>query len=239
MALLPWLQATVIDIQQITYNTRSFFLQNNDIANYNFKPGQFITLDLPIDDKPARRMRSYSIASKADGSNVLELLIVLNENGKGTPYLFNEIKIGDQLTYRGPLGVFTLPEAIDKDVIFICTGTGIAPFRSMSYQLLENPNFTHHVHLIFGSRTQADLLYFEEMINLGKQYPNFYYHPVLSRADWEGKKGYVHQVYLDMCKNKPEVLFYLCGWKNMIDDAKNNIINLGYDKKAIHFELYG
>lgn len=238
MAILPWSSAEVIDIVQRSYNTRSFFLKDNSLEKFSFKAGQFITLDLPIDEKPNRRWRSYSIASAPDGTNVLELLIVLNEPGKGTPFLFNEVKVGDNLTYRGPLGVFTLPENVDQDLYFICTGTGVAPFRSMVHNLIEN-NYQKHLHLIFGCRMKGDLLYFDELVALTEKFPNFHYYPVLSRDIWEGRTGYVHMVYEKLCENKPEGLFYICGWKNMIDDAKNKLLALGYDKKAIHFELYG
>src|SRR6185295_13408559 len=98
-----------------------------ELETFSFKPGQFVTLDLPIHEKPNKRWRSYSIASWPDGSNVFELLIVLLEGGAGTTYIFNEIKEGSELRYRGAQGVFTLPDVIDIDLFFICTGTGIAP----------------------------------------------------------------------------------------------------------------
>jgi glycine betaine catabolism B len=123
--LQPWRTATVIRIEQQTYNTRRFFIQMPEDEAFDFKPGQFVTMDLPIDEKPARRLRSYSIASWPNGTNVFELCIVLLEGGAGTTYLFNEIKEGSQITLRGPVGVFTLHEhALENDLYLICTGTG-------------------------------------------------------------------------------------------------------------------
>ncbi|MFX8747410.1 hypothetical protein ABTM31_21025, partial [Acinetobacter baumannii] len=73
--------------------------------------------------------------------------------------------------------------------------------------------------------------------------PNFFYHPAFSRETSVGEgqyKGYVHQVYEKLLsETKRPARFYLCGWKNMIDEAKQKIIALGYDKKDIHLELYG
>ena len=131
MALEPWRTGTVIRIEDATYNTKRFFIQVNELESFDFKAGQFVTLDLPIHEQKNKRWRSYSIASWPDGTNVFELLIVLLEDGAGTTYLFNEVTVGSELTFRGAQGVFTLPENIDKDLFFICTGTGIAPFRSM------------------------------------------------------------------------------------------------------------
>lgn len=249
MAIEPWRTGTVIRIEDETYNTKRFFIKVNELDSFNFKAGQFVTLDLPIHEQKNKRWRSYSIASWPDGSNVYELLIVLLEGGLGTAYLFNEVNVGSELTFRGPQGVFILPEPIEKDIFFICTGTGIAPFRSML-------NYTklHHVphqnfYLIYGCRTQKDLLYFDEMKDLENELPDFYFMPTLSREAWDGHTGYVHSLYEDICKRNNEACesienlkpaaFYLCGWKFMIDDARKKIIELGYDKKSIHFELYG
>ena len=240
MALEPWRIGKVIKIEQQTYNTRRFFIQVPEIEKFDFKPGQFVTLDLPIHEKPNRRWRSYSISSWPDGTNVFELCIVLLEGGAGTTYLFNDVVEGSELTLRGPVGVFTLQEEhYVKNLFLICTGTGVAPFRSMvNYTKLHNiPH--HNIHLIFGCRTQKDLLYYDELMQLQTELPNFNYHPVLSREEWSGKSGYVHAIYQELCAAKEPASFFLCGWKAMVDDAKSKILELGYDKKAIHQELYG
>ena len=249
MASQPWRTGTVIRIEDETYNTKRFFIKVNELDSFDFRPGQFVTLDLPIHEHINKRWRSYSIASWPNGTNVFELLIVLLEEGAGTPYLFNEVKVGSELTFRGAQGVFTLPEKIEKDLFFICTGTGIAPFRSMlNYMQLHN--IPHkNLYLIFGCRTRKDLLYHEEMKALENRMENFTYMPALSREEWDGHTGYVHSLYEEICKKNNEACeglenlkpasFYLCGWKAMIDDARKKITALGYDKKSIHLELYG
>ena len=249
MPVEPWRIGKVIRILDETYNTKRFWIEVPELERFDFKAGQFVTLDLPIHEKPNKRWRSYSIASWPDGTNVFELLIVLLEGGAGTTYLFNNMQIGSELTLRGPQGVFVLPETIDKDMFFICTGTGIAPFRSMANYILLN-NIPHEkMYLIFGCRTQKDLLYHEEMKELQNKLENFIYMPTLSREDWEGHKGYVHSLYEEICKQNTQACedmaqlkpakFYLCGWKAIIDDARQKITALGYDRKAIHLELYG
>ena len=245
MAIEPWRTATVIKIENETLNTKRFWLQVPELVSFDYKPGQFVTLDLPIHEKKNKRWRSYSIASWPDGTNIFELVIVLMEDGAGTPYLFNEVKVGSEILYRGAQGVFTLPEVLDTDYYLICTGTGIAPFRSMLHSIEINSTPHKNVYLIFGTRTKENLLYYEELNNLTSKNPGLHYIPVLSREDWDGVKGYVHQVYKNLITVKkqgdvlPPAHFYLCGWKNMIDEAKATIIELGYDRKSIHQELYG
>jgi ferredoxin-NADP reductase len=239
MALLPWQKGTVIRIEDHTHNTRRFWVEVKELERFDFKPGQFVTLDLPIHEKINKRVRSYSISSWPDGTNVFELLIVLAEQGLGTQYLFNEIKVGSELVFRGALGVFTLPENLEKEIFLICTGTGIAPFRSMINHLYLHQIPFKEIHLVFGCRWKKDLLYYDEIKELDQKLPNFHYHPTLSREHWEGHHGYVHPVYEQLCQDRPDALFYLCGWKQMIDEAKKRIVEMGYDKKAIHQELYG
>src|SRR5258705_7588684 len=89
MALLPWRTGKVIRIEDETVSTKRFWIEVAELSSFDFIPGQFVTLDLPIHEKPNKRWRSYSIASWPDGSNVFELIIVLNQRGAGTQYLLD------------------------------------------------------------------------------------------------------------------------------------------------------
>ena len=239
MALQPWRKGIVIKIENETPDTRRFWIEIPEISSFEFIPGQFITLDLPIHEKSNKRWRSYSIASRPDGTNIIELLIVLNPEGLGTNYLFNQIVLGSELTLRGPQGVFTLQQPLNKDIFLICTGTGIAPFRSMVQHIFHQQISHQKIYLIYGCRKKNNLMYFDEMTALQKEMIDFIYIPTLSREEWEGNTCYVHDVFESLLKEHIPAQFYLCGWKMMIDDAKNKIISLGYDKKDIHIELYG
>ncbi len=245
MAIEPWRIAKVIRIENETSNTRRFWLQVPEVEKFDFIPGQFVTLDLPIHEKKNKRWRSYSIASWPDGTNIFELVVVLMEEGAGTNYLFNEVLAGSELLFRGAQGVFVLPEVLDSDYYLICTGTGIAPFRSMLHSIAINATPHTNIYLIFGTRKRENLLYYEELKALAEKTPGIHYIPVLSREQWDGATGYVHQTYIDLINEKkigdtlPVAHFYLCGWKNMIDEAKKTIAEMGYDRKTIHQELYG
>jgi ferredoxin-NADP reductase len=246
----PWRKGVVTRIVNETSSTRRYWIEVPELSSFDFTPGQFVTLDLPIHEKPARRWRSYSIASWPDGTNVFELVIVLLEGGAGTTYLFNEVKEGSELMFRGAQGVFTLPQPIDRDLFFICTGTGIAPFRSMAHYILDH-NIPHrNIYLIFGCRKMSDALYMQELQEISEKVTSFQYLPTFSREEPENynhliRTGYVHSVYEEIIKGNKNgetmqpASFYLCGWKNMIDEAKQRIQALGYDRKSIHQELYG
>lgn len=241
--LEPWRKGVVTKITQETPTTRRYWIEIPEVEKFDFNPGQFVTLDLPIHEKKNKRWRSYSIASSPDQTNVIELVIVRLEGGAGTAYIFDEVIEGSELLLRGPQGVFVLPETLDKDLFFVCTGTGVAPFRSMLHHI-NRYNIPHkNIYLIFGCRLTGDCLYGQELKALELEVSNFYYFPTFSREPAENnlvRRGYVHSVYEEvLAKEKAEAKFYLCGWKQMIDEAKQRILALGYDKKAIHLELYG
>ena len=239
MALLPWRKGRVIRILEETFNTRRYWIQVEELAVFDFKPGQFVTLDLPIDPKPNKRLRSYSIASWPDGTNIFELVIVLDKQGAGTAYMFNEVRVDSVLPFRGPQGVFVLKEPIVKDIFMICTGTGIAPFRSMAHYI-RNLDIPHQkIYLVFGCRSKDALLYYKELKKLQEGFPDFQYIPTLSREKWEGRTGYVHEIYEGLCMERKPAAFYLCGWKAMIDEAVERILAMGYVRGDIHQEVYG
>jgi len=235
-----WQKGLVKRIEQATPHTRRYWIELPETENFNFKPGQFITFDLPISEQKNKRWRSYSIASRPDGGNIVELAIVHLDNGIGSAYIFNEIKEGSELTVRGPQGVFTLPENFDKDYYFICTGTGVAPFRSMLRYIYHNNIPTKKLHLIFGTRTQKDILYESEMKELATKLPQFSYHVALSREDKAGyRKGYLHGIYELLANPSVPAHFMLCGWRPMVDEAKKRLKDMGFGSKDIKEELYG
>lgn len=95
--------------------------------------------------------------------------------------------------------------------------------------------------MIFGNRHLKEVVYYNEMLELQAQYPSFKFIPVLSREDettWNGQHGYVHPVYQQLFENKRPALFYICGWKNMVREARENLKLMGYGKAEIKFESY-
>lgn len=253
--LQPWVQGTITQIIDETPTTKRFFFEVPEWEVFDFAPGQFVTLDLPIHEQKNKRWRSYSIASAPNGTNGFELVIVKLEGGLGTTWLWEKAVVGIEITLRGPQGKFVLPENIESDLFLICTGTGIAPFRSMVHHIKNKAIPFKNLYLIFGCRKIQDGLYFDELNALQKEMPGFFYMPTYSREPLDNAAGvsvgYVHKVYKEILQKRsanisnadnvlqPTAKFYLCGWKEMIDEARKNIQEAGYDKKDIHFELYG
>jgi CDP-4-dehydro-6-deoxyglucose reductase len=208
------------------------------IENLVFTPGQFVSVIERLDGKEITR--AYSIASPRDG-NRFALCLNRVVDGIVSPYLF-QLKPGDEVEMGEPLGYFTLRHPGHRSV-FIATGTGIAPFRSM---LLEHLPKTHpRITLLFGVRYEQGLLYRDELEHLAKQYDNFHFMPTITRPTeaWTGRTGRV-QAHLDealalQSYEDPSTLdVYICGLKEMVDDVRAELKKRGFDRKQIIYEKY-
>ncbi len=242
-----WYDSKVIKITDESPTTKRFWVKVESDKIVDFKAGQFVTMDLPISEKRTQRWRSYSIANAPDQSNILEFCIVLLEGGAATTYFFNEVEIGTEIKFKKPAGGFYLPEKIETDLVLICTGTGVAPFRSMLWDIYNNKIPHKNIHLIFGTRYANGVLYENEMEELMEKMPELKYSVALSREEhlpekkYEVVKGYVHPIYQKHFETvRADVNFWICGWSNMIDEAVAKLmLEMGYDKGQIHYELYG
>jgi CDP-4-dehydro-6-deoxyglucose reductase len=103
------------------------------------------------------------------------------DGGLGSTYFFDQVVVGTELKFKGPEGGFVLPEVIDQDVVMICTGTGIAPFRSMIWDIYHTGKTHRDIHLIFGTRRKEDILYALEWEQLMNNIPGFKFEVALSR----------------------------------------------------------
>ena len=167
-------------------------------------------------------VRSYSLANAPSDNGVMEFHVRLREGGVFSPALFSgSLKVGDVLRVRAPLGAFTLNENSDKPLIFIATGTGFAPIKSLLHHLRDTDP-SRSVHIYHGAQT-ADGLYDEAALReLLYLLPNARYTPVLSRADdaWQGARGYITEHVLHDYADLSGYEVYACGSIDMIRASK-------------------
>jgi len=234
-----WTVAYVEKIQDTTEKVRRIWLRTKKIIK--FKPGQSISLYLPISENEPERKRTYSLANTPNNDRLLEICISYVDGGKASDFLFNEITVGTELKIRGPRGKFTLPRKITKDIVFICMGTAVAPARSMILSIFKNNRPRKKVHLIFGARTKNGLLCVDEFLKLATKYGEFKYSFTFSKeieATSKAKRKYVHDIYLDEYKNpRKDVVFYISGRPSMVEETVDNLTKLGYSSKQIKYDM--
>ncbi len=202
----------------------------------HFKAGQFIQVFIPQEgDKPRRT--SYSIASHPHNTEFVELCVTHVEGGRSSTYL-HSLKVGDKVTLMGPLGKFSLPDPFHRDAVFIATGSGIAPFRSMINDLIEHKT-PRMLYLVFGNRFDEDIIYKNEWDALAAKNENFKALMTLSRPKlWTGAKGYVQEQIAGFVPDPAQKDFFICGLSNMINDVQSKLLSLGVPKEQIHYEKY-
>ncbi len=228
------LQARLIESREIAPEIRHFTFDVPEVEQLPYLPGQFVSFSGVFNEKKVTR--AYSTASAPKG-NRFELCLNRVQDGFFSPYLF-DLSPGATVDMKGPLGHFIL-KTPPSDSIFVATGTGIAPFRSMLHAHLEaNPD--RRFTLIFGVRHEHSLLYRPEFEQMELEYPNFRFLPTLSRPGehWKGLKGHVQQHVFETLGERRDMDIYICGLKAMVDDLRAKLKELGLDRRQIIFEKY-
>jgi len=204
----------------------------------HFTPGQFVSVVEKVDGKEITR--AYSIASPR-GGNRFALCLNRVTDGLFSPLLFTLLP-GEEVEMHEPLGYFTLRHP-GRRAVFVATGTGIAPFRSM---LLDHlPRTQPYITLLFGTRHEHGLLYREDMERLAREFKTFRFLPTLTQPgeSWKGRRGRV-QAHMDeaLALRIPEEIVnidvYVCGLKEMVDDVRQELKRRGFHRKQIIYEKY-
>ena len=216
---------------------------------FGFVAGQWLSMKANMPDGE-EITRAYSIASPPNGDNRLALCLNRVQDGFMSNYLC-DMREGEAISCQGPFGDFILRPPM-RDTLFIATGTGIAPIRSMLQWLFcsdmehgrprpaEARHQGKHLWLIFGNRTERDIYYHAEFLQLSAEHANFHYLPTLSRggSDWAGLRGYVQDHVSGIAQGRSDMHAYICGLEKMVKTNRELLKSLGWDRKSILYEKY-
>lgn len=232
------LTARLIRSTSLSDFTKHLEFEVEDAPQFGFVPGQWLSLKQTKPDGE-ELTRAYSIASPPDGK---QFALCLNrvQDGFMSNYLC-DLEEGAEISGQGPFGNFILRPPL-RDTIFIATGTGIAPYRSM-LQWLFTDRERHQdkqFWLLFGSRTEKDIYYHREFLSLAAEHKNFQYLPSLSRGDenWKGLRGYVQEHVGEIVNGRTDMHAYICGLDKMVSANRELLKSLGWDRKSILYEKY-
>ncbi|MBI1909646.1 MAG: hypothetical protein HYS22_05705 [Deltaproteobacteria bacterium] len=226
-------------VVELTPTVRTFHLHCPEGKWVSFKGGQFCSIHIPQPGKILRK--PYSIASAPYETGTIDLCIKRVEGGAATNWFWS-LKKGDKVVITFPYGGFVIKEPVDYNPIFIATGTGLAPLRSMILELFHK-KCQREITLIFGVRYENEILYDEEWRKLSAFHKNFCYIPVVSRpqkqgpSGWAGEVGYVQDVLKRRVRPEGKQI-YVCGLIPMITAVEKAAAEIGFDKGHVHFEKY-
>ncbi len=223
-------------IDEYSTTVRNFHFEFLQKPRFDFIPGQFVMVEVPKEnEKPVRK--PYSIASPPHFANKIELCIKLVEGGFVSTWFFG-LKVGDDIEVEGPLGVFRIKEPLPEHLLFVATGTGIAPLRAQFEDLLEH-GYQKPITFVFGNRYENEIPFHDELLALAKKHSNFHYLPTISRPkNWSGQTGYVQDLIKNKFPDSKGIHVYICGLVPMVNDLKATLEGLGYEKDAIRFEKW-
>ncbi len=182
-----------------------------------FYPGQYINICLPDGQR-----RSFSFATAPHVGDAIELQIRLIPGGQFTTHVFTAMKVGDTITFEGPLGAFFLRDDSDKPIIFVAGATGFAPVKSMVEHAFH-VGMKRRMILYWGVRSLRDLYLPDLPKQWAAEHPNFTFVPVLSAPApedrWTGRTGLVHEAILADFPDLGGHQIYACGSVKMVEAA--------------------
>jgi ferredoxin-NADP reductase len=223
----------------LTQFTMHLELEVEGVPNFGFVPGQWLSVKA-IDPKGEEFTRAYSIASPPSTNGHVAFCLNRVQGGFMSNHLCDLVE-GSRISFQGPFGDFILRPPL-HDTLFIATGTGIAPFRSMLHWLLADRDRHHErqLWLLFGARTQQDLYYRDEFERLAAAHANFHFLPTLSRSDqaWTGLRGYVQEHVSSIISTRTDMHAYICGLDKMVKANRTLLKSLGWDRTSIRYEKY-
>ncbi|MFM0242627.1 benzoate 1,2-dioxygenase electron transfer component BenC [Paraburkholderia phytofirmans] len=196
-----------------------------------FLPGQYVNIDVP----GSGQHRSYSFSS-APGESKISFLIKKISGGVMSTWL-ESAQAGNKVELTGPLGSFYL-RAVERPLLFLAGGTGLAPFLSM-LEVLARTNSQQKVHLIYGVTRDLDLVQVDAIEAYVAKLPNFTYSTVV--ADTESthpRKGWVTQHMPAGAVNDGDVDVYLCGPPPMVDAVRKHFDDNGVKPNSFHYEKF-
>ena len=201
-------------------------------TDFRFIPGQHIEL---IGVNGVRR--SYSLAKANSSNKVIELHIRAVHGGELSQYWFSRAKINDLLRLNGPLGTFFLRDTVGLNIVFLATGTGIAPVKAMLEFLAEKQidQRPMSITVLWGGRYFHDLYF-----NIEEIPGEFEFIPVLSRPEdkWRGARGYVQDVLLSLMPDLSNTVVYACGSNAMINSAKSTLFRAGLPENRFYADAF-
>jgi ferredoxin-NADP reductase len=237
---LAWRIGEVVETSPDTARTKSLLLQ---IPGWEGnRAGQHVDVRLTAEDG-YQAQRSYSIASAPEDSRV-ELLVERLDDGEVSPYLTDELKAGDGLELRGPIGGWFAWEAREGGpLLLVAGGSGIAPLMAMIRHRQAAGNDTP-IRLLFSSRSYEEVIFREELERLAAEDETLQITHTLTRSAPPGWKGYDRRIDEEMLEEfafspRERPLAFVCGPTPLVEAVATTLVGLGHEPARVKTERFG
>lgn len=245
---IAWRVARVLENRAETRRTRTLIL---DVPGWlGHRAGQHVDVRLTAEDG-YRTERSYSIASAPETAQ-LSLTVERLDDGEVSPYLVDELRVGDALELRGPIGGYFVWSVRDGGpLLLVAGGSGIVPLMAMLRHraaALAGASVAERqaipVRLLYSSRTWDEIIYRDELASLAAEDPALEVHHTLTRetgGSWTGLHRRIDRSMLDDIAWSPrrEPHMYVCGPTPMVEAVASTLVAAGHDAARVRTERFG
>jgi NAD(P)H-flavin reductase/ferredoxin len=223
----------IVACQRASDTTIAFSVELENRAELGFLPGQYVNIRVPGTDQT----RSYSFSSGPSVPHVSFLVRNVREGAMST-WLCEQAKPGDAIEFRGPMGSFYL-RPIERPVLFLAGGTGLAPFLSMLDKIVDDGGSPYPIHMILGVNNDEDLVAIDRLESYAQRLPNFTYACTVSNPDSASpNKGYVTHHLVASQLNDGDADVYLCGPPPMVDAVRDFLSSEGLTPRNFYYEKF-
>jgi ferredoxin-NADP reductase len=237
---LVWRIGEVVETRHATPRTKSLLL---DVPGWEgHKAGQHVDVRLTAEDG-YQAQRSYSIASAPEDES-LELVVERLDDGEVSPYLADELRAGDKLELRGPIGGWFTWEVREGGPLFLVGGgSGIAPLMAMIRHRAAAESDAP-CRLLYSSRSREETIFAEELDRLVTSDGSLEVVQTLTRSQPPGWTGYARRIDDEMLAEvapSPEQgpLTFVCGPTPLVESVATALVGLGHDAGRIKTERFG
>ena len=237
---LAWRRAHVVGLRDETPRVRTLFL---DVPGWpGHLPGQHVDVRLTAEDG-YQAQRAYSIAS-APGDAALALTVERLEDGEVSPYLTRDVRAGDLLEVRGPLGRYFIWEAsMGGPLLLLAGGSGVVPLMAM-LRYRANQSGPPPTRLLYSSRTPEDVIYRDELDRLQRADTGLAVVHTFTRGVPPGWTGFSRRIDREMVTDVAwpadrRALAYVCGPSGFVEAGSATLDVLGYARSRIRTERFG
>lgn len=210
-------------------------------SSFNYKPGQFVMLDLEIDGKQIKR--AYSISSSPSRPYNLQITVKRVSTGFVSNWLHDNFVVGNKIKISHPMGDFNYFENSYKKLLFICAGSGITPLMSMSRWLYDTTT-NYDLIFIYSDRTQSDIIFREELELMASRDDNFKLAITLTSDEfdstWSGYKGRLNETMLwEIAPDFKERNVYVCGSEGFLESIQTMFESVNFPMHNYYQESFG